>query len=500
MKKLIFTFLATFAIFALSAQIDREEVLVEIGTGTGCPYCPGAAMGLHDLYTNGDPVAGIEYHNYNSGDPFNTPEAQVRCQYYNITGYPTAQFDGEYNQVEGGSNSSSLYSSYLPIVNARIQEQTSFAVAINGDNTGDLYNIKVTIDKIAAYSGTNLVIHFALTETDIPYNWQGMTTIDYTERLMIPDGNGTAVTFPSNSSTVELDLTFNFDNTWVAENCELISWIQDNDNKYVLSTGSVMLEDLEPGYPTWLADFEAEPAEICESGTAHFQSTSIGDVIQYQWTFEGGYPETSELMNPNVYYAELGEYDVKLVIYDGTRYDTAFKENYITVSELPDVAFGDEGDVCNEDWDPYLLTKGSPEGGVYSGDYVTEGMYFHPTEAGVGEHTVTYTYIENGCENSAEQIINVVNCVGIDENSEAVNLEIYPNPTTGQFSLNIDAVDLNNAELQVIDIVGKVIHVQNINVNGSEVINLDISNNPKGIYFVQIKNETQNISKKVFLK
>lgn len=500
MKKLIFTLFATLAVFALSAQIDRAEVLVEVGTGTGCPYCPGAAMGLHDLYTNGDPVAGIEYHNYNSNDPFNTPEAPIRCSYYGISGYPTAQFDGEYNEVVGGSNSSSLYGSYLPIVNSRIQDQTSFAVAINGDHSGDVYDIKVTIDKVAAYSGTNLVIHFVLTETDIPYNWQGMSTIDYTQRLMIPDANGTAVTFPSNSSTVELELQFTFDNTWVPENCELISWIQDNDNKYVLSTGSVMLEDLDPGYPTWLADFEAEPSEICESGTAHFQSTSIGDVIQYQWTFDGGYPETSDLMNPNVYYSELGTYDVQLVIYDGTRYDTAFKEAFISVNTPPDVEFGEVEELCNEDWDPYILTQGSPEGGVYSGEYVTEGAYFHPTESGVGEFVVRYTYTEGGCENFAEQVITVVNCVGVNENNENISLEVYPNPTSGKFNLNINAIDMRDAELQVIDIVGKVVYSQEVNITGSHIFTLDISDNPGGIYFVQIKNDTQSISKKVFLK
>ncbi len=501
MKKLIFTFFATLAFFALSAQIDRNEVLVEVGTGTGCPYCPGAAMGLHDLYSNGDPVAGIEYHNYNSSDPFNTPEAPIRCSYYGISGYPTAQFDGEYNEVVGGSNSSTLYGSYLPIVNARIQEQTSFSVTVNGENTGDTYNIKVTVDKVAAYSGSNVVLHFALTETDIPYNWQGMSTVDYTQRLMIPDAYGTALTFPSGNTTMEIELSFTFDNTWLPENCELISWLQDNDNKHVLSTGSVMLEDLEPGYPTWQADFEAEPANICESGTAHFSSTSIGDPIQYQWTFEGGYPETSDLMNPNVYYSEVGEYDVQLVIYDGSRYDTASKAAYIGVHDLPEVDFAAVEDLCNESWDPYLLTQGAPTGGIYSGGYVTQGMYFHPTESGVGEFTVMYTYMDVfGCENYAEQIINVVNCVGVNENLETVSLDVYPNPTTGKFNLNISALELNNAELQVIDIVGKVIYTQNVNVQGSELVTLDLSNNPKGIYFVQIKNDDQSVSKKVFLK
>jgi hypothetical protein len=101
-----------------------------------------------------------------------------------------------------------MYGYYLPIVNARMLVQTEFTVDITGDNTGDLYDVTVTVGKIAAYSGTNLVVHLALTETDIPYNWYGLTTIDYTERLMAPGASGTPVTFPTNNSTVEVELNF----------------------------------------------------------------------------------------------------------------------------------------------------------------------------------------------------------------------------------------------------------------------------------------------------
>ncbi len=502
MKKLIFTLCATFTILMLAAQVDRELVLVEIGTGVYCQYCPGSAMGLDDLYANGDPVAGIEYHSYSSGDPFNTPEAAARTSYYGISGYPTAQFDGEYNEVVGGSNTQTMYGSYIPIVNARMQVQTEFTVDITGDNAGDVYDVTVTVSKIAAYSGSNLVVHFALTETDIPYVWYGLSTCNFTERMMVPGANGTPVTFPSNNSTVEVDLSFTFNNSWVKENCELIAWIQDNSNKFVLHTASVMINDLDPGVPTWVADFDAEPTDICEAGTAHFHDQSIGNVQTHYWTFEGGNPPTSTLMNPNVYYDETGEYDVQLVISNGTSYDTAFKTNYIEVHDLPEVVFGTVEDLCNEDWDPYTLTQGLPEDGVYSGEYVTEGMYFHPTESGVGEFEVTYTYADEwGCENSDNQIITVVNCVGINETSEAISLEIFPNPSSGKFNVNIKADELNNAELKVIDIVGKVIYEQtNLSIQGSQAINIDLRDRPNGIYFVQIKNENYSVSKKVFLK
>lgn len=501
MKKLIFTFFATFALIAMMAQVDRSNVLVEVGTGTGCPYCPGAAMGLHDLYENGDPVSGIEYHNYNSNDPFKTPQAPIRCSYYGISGYPTAQFDGEWAQHEGGSSSSSLYSTYIGKVNQRMAIQTEFTVEITGENTGDLYNIKVTANKLAEYTGSDLVVHVCITETDIAYSWQGQSTIDYTERTMIPDAYGTDITFPSNNSMVEVELNFTFDNTWVKENCEIIAWVQDNSNKNVLTSVGVMLPDLDPGFPTWLADFTAEPTQICESGTAHFHDNSIGDVLQYQWFFDGGYPETSGLMNPNVYYAEPGVYDVELVIYDGSRYDTANKVGFIQVNNPPDVSFAPVEELCNEDWDPYLLTQGSPAGGIYSGDFVTEDMYFHPTEAGVGEYTITYTYEEGGCEGTADQTVTVVNCVGVEEVAADVALEVYPNPSNGIFTVNIDAANFENAELKVVDMVGKVVYsLDNMTISGEKSIDINLSNNPAGIYFVQIKNEQQNVSKKIFLK
>lgn len=90
---------------AIYSQVQRDQVVMEIGTGTGCPYCPGAAMGAEDLLEAGCHVAVIEYHNYNpSSDPFYNAYAGTRCSYYGITGYPTAFFDGVLSHV-GGSNS-----------------------------------------------------------------------------------------------------------------------------------------------------------------------------------------------------------------------------------------------------------------------------------------------------------------------------------------------------------------------------------------------------------
>ncbi|MCF6172026.1 MAG: T9SS type A sorting domain-containing protein [Bacteroidales bacterium] len=503
MKKLIFTLLAGFAFFSLFGQMDRELVLVEIGTGTGCPYCPAAANGLHDLYVNGDPVAGIEYHSYNSGDPFNTPEAAQRTSYYSITGYPTAWFDGSYDKkVGGGGAGQSMYSSYLPKVNARMAIQTAFKIEIFGTNNGDVYNITVRMKKVSAYSGTNLKLRFALTETDIPYSWQGMSTVDYCERIMVPDANGTPITFSGVGDEIDEELSFVFNDSWEDQNCELIAWIQDDNNKEVMHCDGVMLLDLEPPEPTFMADFHADNTDLCEPGIVHFFEDCVGDPNQFKWIFEGGNCNNPFDPNPTVYYPELGSYDVTLIISDGIEKDTAFKSKYIAVRGYPEVNFAEVEPLCNESWDPYTLTTGSPEGGEYTGEYVSEGKYFHPTESGVGEFDVTYTYIDEfGCGASDDQKVTVVNCVGVDENAESIVLDVYPNPSRGVFNVDIRSELLNNADLKVVDVLGKVVYQKkDLNIQASDENTIDLGSNPQGIYFVIVSGENYRSVKRIFLK
>lgn len=405
MKKLTLTFLVSLvAFFAVNAQVSREMVLIEVGTGTGCQYCPGAAMALHDLYTNGDPVAGIEYHSYNSGDPFNTPEAAARNAWYNISGYPTAQFDGEYNEYVGGSNTTSMYSSYLPIVNARMNDLTDFELEIYGDNTGNLYDIVVRVTHVGSYTGTNLKVRFALTETDIPYSWQGQSMIEYCERLMAPDENGTAVSFTS-GTVQDVNLTFTFDNTWIPANCELIAWIQDDDNKYVLHTTSVMLPLLEPDEAN--ANFTVDNTTPCLGSPVQFTDLSAGSIITWNWTFEGGTPATSTDENPVVTYNTQGTYDVTLFVSDGTTNSTLTMENMIDVMVppvQPNTPVG-ETEACSNSTYTYT-TDAVPYADSYlwevsptdAGDITGTGTEaeFSPTTGWTGSYTVSVR-ADNNC-------------------------------------------------------------------------------------------------------
>jgi hypothetical protein len=85
---------------------------------------------------------------------------------------------------------------------------------------------------------------------------------------------------------------------------------------------------------------------------------------------------------------------------------TSFATANITVNALPAVSFAALSPVCI-DAATFALSGGSPAGGFYSGTGVTAGM-FNPAVAGVGTHTITYTYTDgNSCVNYATTSITV---------------------------------------------------------------------------------------------
>jgi PKD repeat protein len=332
MKKTLLTFTAIFAVLvAFSQAVQRNQVVLEIGTGTGCQYCPGAAMGAHDLLLNGCQVAVIEYHSYNSSDPFNTTEAAARTGYYGITGYPTAFFDGTLSHV-GGSTNTSLYTTYLPLYQQRYAVLSPLTIDITGTNTGNVYNITLTITKVGTITATDLRAHLVLTESDIPYSWQGQTVINNTERLMVPNQSGTTISFSSGNQVV-LNLSFTKNASWVTNNCELIAFVQDNSTKECLNGAKKMLNNLYLPLPT---NFSATPTSGCSPMTVNYTDQSTG-ATSWSWTFPGGSPSTSTLQNPVVVYNAAGTYDATLNAYNvpGNQAGSMTKTAYIAVTAAP---------------------------------------------------------------------------------------------------------------------------------------------------------------------
>jgi len=236
MKKIFaFVVVIQFFIISFSQQIPKKYVLVEFATGTWCPFCPGASMGAQDLVNNGHNVAIIKYH---GGDPFSNTDGNSRLSYYSdlIPGYPTAIFNG-LDTVVGGNHSNSMYSSYLPLYNSAITQTSSFYCEIDTiyTNNDKDFSAQIKVKKVANYSGTNIKLHLALTESNIDYSWQGQSQLHYLLRKMYPSAIGITIDF-SEGDSLTFYYEFTVDKSWKLANLELIAFLQDDATKEILQT------------------------------------------------------------------------------------------------------------------------------------------------------------------------------------------------------------------------------------------------------------------------
>tara|TARA_B110000114_G_C15038685_1_gene376077 strand:+ start:70 stop:1278 length:1209 start_codon:yes stop_codon:yes gene_type:complete len=100
-----------------------------------------------------------------------------------------------------------------------------------------------------------------------------------------------------------------------------------------------------------------------------------------------------------------------------------------------------------------------------------------------GNYAIELT--ENGCADTTACVS--ITTVGIIENSFGNNLLVYPNPTNGDFYIDLGAV-YENSDILITDISGKLIESKNI--TQSQVLNLSLEE-PAGIYIVSIQSGNQ---------
>ena len=149
----------------------------------------------------------------------------------------------------------------------------------------------------------------------------------------------------------------------------------------------------------------------------------------------------------------------------------------ITVIQGPTVTLAPYSDVC--DTDPFFtLTGGNPSNGTYSGPGVTAGV-FNPSSAGVGVHTITYTFTDgNGCDGTAFETITVNDCASLSETS-LNSFQLMPNPANSKVEI-VTSGKYDHIEL--IDMQGRVLQQ-----HGAETNSFDVSGLSGGVYIVRVK-------------
>ncbi len=170
----------------------------------------------------------------------------------------------------------------------------------------------------------------------------------------------------------------------------------------------------------------------------------------------------------------------------------------LTINSLPSVSLLLNPDTVCVSTGSYSLSGGLPSGGSYSGSGVSGGN-FSPALAGVGMHTIDYSYTDgNFCTttNSSQIVVDV--CSGIKSILDYGHIIIYPNPGNGVFIIENSFTE---GMITVLDVLGNSIYSAQINQSGkTDKIQVDLSKQTKGMYFLNMQNGEKIIVKKIVIQ
>ncbi|MEM7035443.1 MAG: LamG-like jellyroll fold domain-containing protein [Bacteroidota bacterium] len=110
-----------------------------------------------------------------------------------------------------------------------------------------------------------------------------------------------------------------------------------------------------------------------------------------------------------------------------------------------------------------------------------------------GNYAVAVT--EMGCTDTSA-CENVI-VVGMDAAAQ-IDFDVFPNPSNGQIRVTVHGLETLEAELQVIDLQGKVIHRSEM--QGASTKALDLRDAAAGIYFVRIQGKHTHRFKRIVLR
>ncbi|MEO5644507.1 MAG: glycine-rich protein [Bacteroidia bacterium] len=213
---------------------------------------------------------------------------------------------------------------------------------------------------------------------------------------------------------------------------------------------------------------------------------SGGGAVSYTWT---GSVTDNVAFNP----AATNSYTVTGVDANGCSNTASVT---VTVNPLPVISVAFAMDTVCLTGGMVTLSGESPAGGTWSGPGVTGNM-FDPQTAGIGWAPVTYSFTDaNGCSNSLTDSVNVDVCAGVTTYPSIGNVNIYPNPNSGTFSIALNAA-VSDLVIVITDMQGRVVYssIEN-NAQAGYSKQVSLEKESSGLYFVSITaNGEQRVEK-----
>ncbi|MEO5674781.1 MAG: T9SS type A sorting domain-containing protein, partial [Chitinophagales bacterium] len=237
--------------------------------------------------------------------------------------------------------------------------------------------------------------------------------------------------------------------------------------------------------------FAASDTDICEKFCVNFFDSSFNNPIAWQWIFPGGSPATSAAQNPSsICYSTPGIYDVTLITTSANGDDTLTLTNYITVNPTPAT--------------PIISQVGYTLTSTFASTYQWQLNSVDIPGATSQAYTVLqsglYTVVvsdSNGCTNIASKDVVIS---GIDEVNDDANIFISPNPSNGNFTIQLLKCFGDEISIEVVNALGQNIFSSAEKITGDKFKKeIDLRSMARGAYFIEVKTINGFARKKIFL-
>ncbi|MFH2095763.1 MAG: PKD domain-containing protein, partial [Bacteroidota bacterium] len=252
-------------------------------------------------------------------------------------------------------------------------------------------------------------------------------------------------------------------------------------------TGSWTVTQGSSGTPP-VAGFTPSATTICVGQSVTFTNTTTG-ATGYSWSFPGGSPSSSTSASPTVTYTTAGSYTATLT---ATNTDGSDVESVtINVIDVTVSAISSDESVMGANDGSIDLT---PSGGNAPYTYYWSNSATTEDISGLAPGTYNVTVTDaNGCTETGSWTI-LQGPQGIEQPANGM-FSLYPNPTTGDVTLQFSSTAIRNIE--VYNILGKKMMSLNSNENRQ---NIDLAGFSKGVYIIQVREKERIITGRVVLK
>ncbi len=214
-------------------NVAVDKVIIEESTGTWCGPCALLSPTIDDIYESGAPVNIIAYH---AGDPFENDYASSRNGYYGVVAYPTLTYMGQ--EPTTGVVSEAVI---MNKINSFAALETPVAIDLTNlefDNMANTVNGIAKIENFGPVNSDHMRLHLVLVENHIPEEWQGLPELNFVERTMFPDADGTELDFSDvGEGNYEFNLTL--EDILDFEHATIVAFVQDNLTKVIFNATSL---------------------------------------------------------------------------------------------------------------------------------------------------------------------------------------------------------------------------------------------------------------------